>query len=1070
MNALKGPLAVAIAIALMPQAKAEEYSVSTLAQLQAAIDDANGKPDATATIRLTADINLSGTLPTPTKPITIDTQNFTLSGQINPAHTSDQTLTLAGTITGGANQRGLSLTSGTIRSSVINNGSISGGPGNSSSTSAGAFLNMATFVNQGTVRGGDNAGTDSGGNGVIAQRGVNVTNEGVIEGGDSVGGSGGTGVFLGGPAGAISTLTNHGIIRGGDGVNTAFGLGLDIRANSGLVINAGTIEGGINGVAILVNMTDATVTNSGIIRAGAGEANAIQMGGAARSLILELQAGSVIEGNVVANATLADTLRLGGTANSTFDVSGIGAAAQYQNFDVFEKTGTSTWTLLGVGAAATPWQILDGTLQLGDGGTSGSIIGDVLNNGTLAFNRSDALTHNGVISGTGSIRQSGTGTTILTASGSQASALDIQHGTLEIASGASLEAATTTIAAGATLRNASTFTATTGDNTFTLAGTFIGNANLLDGNDQVEIADGAVFSEAVFDGGAGTDTLDLTYNTFLTLAPTVAVNFEHLIKRGNGELTLAGNFDGFSDSIILAGGTAHLSNATIDTAELRIDSGVTVTGAGSLTGRLRNAGVLSPGNSPGTIFVGGDYLQDASGTLVSEITRTGTDLLHVAGGATLAGTHQIHIDYGLYLDGTTHTLIQADGGITGDFDSVQMNTSALMQGERVLNTNALDVTFERAAFTSVTTPNSGQGRYAQWLEEQIAASGLDAELTAYIDTLLQQSSADGVRRLLRQQSEPVASVTQNSVAILGAGFVRTVFDRFTVGDTAQCTAARGSSDALNCFWAHGQRQWGDSDGDAFGASYDWTTEGGQIGVDRTLSSAWAVGATFGYADSGIHDLNGGHNNVRSKLGGLYASYSAGRLGFATVGFYSDNQNETARNVQIGLGTQQPRAEFDTDSYGVGARLGYRLMSESSLLVRPFVEVIYDHLEGATIAERDGGAGNLSARLHDRDGLRGALGLQLAENFEGFGQTFRPVLELGVTRQFEDVRSTLDLQPGNSADGFRTYGAALDRTAVVGNISLAVALGANATVSLGYGRERADNYSQHEGNLNFRIAW
>jgi autotransporter-associated beta strand protein len=48
------------------------------------------------------------------------------------------------------------------------------------------------------------------------------------------------------------------------------------------------------------------------------------------------------------------------------------------------------------------------------GGTTGSIIGDVANSGVLAFNRSDANTFAGAISGTGSVSQIGTGTTILT--------------------------------------------------------------------------------------------------------------------------------------------------------------------------------------------------------------------------------------------------------------------------------------------------------------------------------------------------------------------------------------------------------------------------------------------------------------------------------------------------------------------------------------------------------------------------------------------------------------------------------------------------------------------------------
>ena len=57
--------------------------------------------------------------------------------------------------------------------------------------------------------------------------------------------------------------------------------------------------------------------------------------------------------------------------------------------------------------------IADGTLQLGDGGLSGSITGDVLNNSVLAVDRSDTLSLLGNITGTGSLVKSGAGQLIL---------------------------------------------------------------------------------------------------------------------------------------------------------------------------------------------------------------------------------------------------------------------------------------------------------------------------------------------------------------------------------------------------------------------------------------------------------------------------------------------------------------------------------------------------------------------------------------------------------------------------------------------------------------------------------
>ena len=57
--------------------------------------------------------------------------------------------------------------------------------------------------------------------------------------------------------------------------------------------------------------------------------------------------------------------------------------------------------------------ITGGRVQIGRGGTSGSIVGDVVNHGVLVFRRSDTQTFSGRISGSGSVVYGGAGTTIL---------------------------------------------------------------------------------------------------------------------------------------------------------------------------------------------------------------------------------------------------------------------------------------------------------------------------------------------------------------------------------------------------------------------------------------------------------------------------------------------------------------------------------------------------------------------------------------------------------------------------------------------------------------------------------
>ena len=111
--------------------------------------------------------------------------------------------------------------------------------------------------------------------------------------------------------------------------------------------------------------------------------------------------GGVLTTNTASTPVFTDS---GVTATIAVGITGSGG---------LDKTGTGTLGLTGNNTYSGGTAIDGGTLQIGAGNASGSILGNVADNGTLAFDRSDTVTFGGLISGTGNVSQIGNGTTIL---------------------------------------------------------------------------------------------------------------------------------------------------------------------------------------------------------------------------------------------------------------------------------------------------------------------------------------------------------------------------------------------------------------------------------------------------------------------------------------------------------------------------------------------------------------------------------------------------------------------------------------------------------------------------------
>lgn len=85
-------------------------------------------------------------------------------------------------------------------------------------------------------------------------------------------------------------------------------------------------------------------------------------------------------------------------------------AGTFSGTGTLTKTGAGTLVLTGNSLFTGTTVIDGGILQFGNDGTTGSVAGDIVNNATLSFNRSDNFTLNTAISGTGTLLLEGSGT------------------------------------------------------------------------------------------------------------------------------------------------------------------------------------------------------------------------------------------------------------------------------------------------------------------------------------------------------------------------------------------------------------------------------------------------------------------------------------------------------------------------------------------------------------------------------------------------------------------------------------------------------------------------------------
>ncbi|WP_250633919.1 autotransporter-associated beta strand repeat-containing protein [Pinirhizobacter soli] len=365
---------------------------------------------------------------------------------------------------------------------------------------------------------------------------------------------------------------------------------------------------------------DLTASNASLQLLNANTAVSIgNLSGVAGSTVTGAGAGNSLTVNITDNIQFAGTL-----ANS-----GSGTLA-------LAKTGPATWTLTGTNTYTGGTRIDGGTLQIGAGGTLGSLAGNVVDNGSLAFNRSDALTFAGSISGSGGVSQLGTGTTTFTANQTYTGGTLISAGTLQLGNGG-----TSGSLVGNVVNNGAL--SINRSDTVTLPGVISGSGRLVNAGAGTTI----LAADNTYTGGTtiSAGTLQLGNGSASGSVVGNIVDNGNLVFDRAGTLTLAGLISGSGaveqrgvGTTVFTADHTYTGGTTISGGTLQLGDGGTT---GSVAGNIVDNGTLAVNHSNDIFFLtpitgSGALVQRGAGRTVLSAANTYT------GGTTInAGTLQV---------------------------------------------------------------------------------------------------------------------------------------------------------------------------------------------------------------------------------------------------------------------------------------------------------------------------------------------------------------------------------------------------------------------------------------------
>ncbi len=643
-----------------------------------------------------------------------------------------------------------------------------------------------------------------------------------------------------------------------------------------------------------------------------------------------------------------------------------------------------------------------------------------------------------------------------------------------------------------------------------VAGLTINGQNFLFKDAGIAGRPGAFLLQAA--SGASVVDLTVAANGSATIAiPLAGSDFA---KKGAGQLVLAGNSQDFTGTGTVQQGALHVtgnfSNGTfaVTGGELRVNgtvkqvtvgpngvieglfSGAASSRAVNIGTLIVNGGTVKPGNSPGTLRVGG--LSQTAGVIDFE-RGDKIEVLKDVGGtpngravfSKAANGAQVDLrlttDTRSYTYGNAYTFVTAENGVT--FTTADAVKVTEVGNGRLFSSFAASAQGQNGVFylkrdrNFATQAWSGNHLAVAGALESMTPADLRSSRGAIYDAIASASNDEAhlVRAAFDQLSGEIHASAQGVLIDESRHLREATINRTRAALSGSAAAAPGQvvqapAGANVALWGQAYGSWGETGSTSQSAKLDRSTGGFVLGLDTGIADTWRLGIAGGYAKSDIKsNSNLSKADVDNYNLAVYGGSQFGDLGLRFGLGHTWHRLDTERQLNV-LGLRDSNhAKYDARTLQLYAEAGYEVKFEAAT-VEPFLNLAYVNHHTDSFVERGTGLGSaLTARGGSESTGFSTLGLRLSKNFDLSGAKGTATGTLGWRHAFGDV-DPASVFSANGTSLFAITGAPIAKNALVLGVGLDVEIAQGTTLGVSYNGQVGDHVSDHGVKGNFSVKF